>query len=130
MLLRDVLKPALSCTEVTGLTVEECVACARSAASQIRGGWLRILGAPDYRAYLAHHAANHAASRPLGERELSPAISTTGTTGEALGDAVDRLGQSRRSGDRVVDGGRIDIGGIDTLRALGPPPIQLRAAFV
>jgi hypothetical protein len=61
---------------------------------------------------------------------LSPAISTTGTTGEALGDAVDRPGQSRRSGDRVVDGGRIDIGGIDTLRALGPPPIQLRAAFV
>ena len=70
MLLHDVLKPALSCTEVTGLTVEECVACARSAASQIRGGCLRILGAPDYRAYLAHHAANHASSRPLSEREF------------------------------------------------------------
>jgi uncharacterized short protein YbdD (DUF466 family) len=70
MLLRDVVKPALSCTKVTGLTVEECVACARSAASQIRGGWLRILGAPDYRAYLVHHAANHAGSRPLSEREF------------------------------------------------------------
>jgi uncharacterized short protein YbdD (DUF466 family) len=70
MLLRDVLKPALSCTEVTGVTVDECVACARSAASKIRGGWLRILGAPDYRAYLAHHAANHAGSLPLSEREF------------------------------------------------------------
>jgi uncharacterized short protein YbdD (DUF466 family) len=70
MLLRDVLKSALSCTEVTGMTAEECVACARSAASQIRGGWLRVLGAPDYQAYLAHHAANHAGSRPLGEREF------------------------------------------------------------
>ena len=70
MLLRDVLKPVFSCTEASALSVEECVACARSAASQIRGGWLRILGAPDYRAYLAHHAANHAGSRPLSEREF------------------------------------------------------------
>ena len=70
MLLRDVLKPALSCTESTGLKVEECMACARSASSQIRGGWLRILGAPDYRAYLAHHAANHPGTRPLSEREF------------------------------------------------------------
>ncbi len=70
MLLRDVLKPALSCTDATGLSVDECVACARSAASQIRGGWLRILGAPDYRAYLAHHAATHAGAPPLSEREF------------------------------------------------------------
>jgi uncharacterized short protein YbdD (DUF466 family) len=70
MLLRDVPKPALSCTEATSLSVEECVVRARSAASQIRAGWLRILGAPDYRAYLAHHAANHASSRPLSEREF------------------------------------------------------------
>ena len=70
MLLRDVQKPALSCTDGTGLSVEECVACARSAASQIRGGWLRILGAPDYRAYLAHHAANHPGSHPFSEREF------------------------------------------------------------
>jgi uncharacterized short protein YbdD (DUF466 family) len=70
VLLRDVLKPALSCTAATGLSVEECMACARSTASQIRGGWKRILGAPDYRAYLAHHAANHAHSLPLSEREF------------------------------------------------------------
>jgi uncharacterized short protein YbdD (DUF466 family) len=70
VLLRNVLKPVLSCTDATGLSVDECVACARSAASQIRGGWLRILGAPDYRAYLAHHAATHAGSPPLSEREF------------------------------------------------------------
>ena len=69
MRLREVLKPVLSCTEVSG-RVEECVACMRSTASQIRGGWLRILGAPDYRAYLAHHAANHLGTRPLSEREF------------------------------------------------------------
>jgi uncharacterized short protein YbdD (DUF466 family) len=69
MLLREIMKPVLSCTEATG-RVEECVACVRSAASQIRGGWLRILGAPDYRAYLAHHTANHAGTRPLSEREF------------------------------------------------------------
>ena len=68
MLLRNVLKPALSCTEATGVSHEECVACARSAASQIRGGWLRIFGAPDYRAYLLHHAANHAGSDSAGSR--------------------------------------------------------------
>jgi uncharacterized short protein YbdD (DUF466 family) len=70
MLLRNVLKPVFSCTEGSALSVEECLACARSAASQVRGGWLRILGAPDYRAYLAHHAANHAGSRALNEREF------------------------------------------------------------
>ena len=70
MLLRDVLKPVLSCTDATGLSVDECVACARSAASQLRGGWLRMIGAPDYRAYLAHHAATHPGSRPLSEREF------------------------------------------------------------
>jgi uncharacterized short protein YbdD (DUF466 family) len=70
VLLRDVLKPAFACTDTAGLSMEECVACARSAASQIRGGWLRILGAPDYRAYLAHHAANHPDSLPLSERDF------------------------------------------------------------
>ena len=70
MLLRDVLKPAWSCTDATGPSLEECVACARAAAAQIRGGWLRMLGAPDYRAYLAHHAASHADTAPLSEREF------------------------------------------------------------
>jgi carbon starvation protein CstA/uncharacterized short protein YbdD (DUF466 family) len=53
-----------------GLSLEECMECALSTASQIRSGWLRILGAPDYRAYLAHHAANHSDSLPLSEREF------------------------------------------------------------
>jgi len=70
VLLRDVLKPAWSCTDATGPSLEECVACARAAAAQIRGGWLRMLGAPDYRAYLAHHAASHADTAPLSEREF------------------------------------------------------------
>ena len=50
MLLRNVLKPVLSCREVTGQTVEECFACAREAATQLRQGWLRVVGAPDYKA--------------------------------------------------------------------------------
>lgn len=70
MRLRDVLKPVLSCSEATGLTVEECMACARSAASQVRGGWLRMIGAPDYRAYLAYHATHHANAPPLSERQF------------------------------------------------------------
>ena len=70
MLLRDVLRPAFACTGAAGSSLEECVACARAVAAQIRGGWLQILGAPDYRAYLAHHAANHDGSPPLGEREF------------------------------------------------------------
>ena len=48
MLLRNALKPVLSCREVTGATVEECFACARNAATQLRKGWLRAIGAPDY----------------------------------------------------------------------------------
>ena len=41
MLLRNVRKPVPSCREVTGATVEECFACARDAAKQLRMGWLR-----------------------------------------------------------------------------------------
>ena len=75
MLLRDVLKPTFACTEaISGASLEECVACARAAAAQIRGGWLRILGAPDYRAYLAHHAASHADTAPLSERDFVAAF--------------------------------------------------------
>ena len=70
MLLREPFKPAFSCTDAAGPSVDECVACVRSTLAQIRGGWLRMLGAPDYRAYLAHHAANHSGLRPLSEREF------------------------------------------------------------
>ncbi len=51
------------------MTVEECVDCARTAASQLRQGWLRAIGAPDYRAYLAHHAARHPGAPPMSERD-------------------------------------------------------------
>ena len=69
MLLRNALKPVLSCREVSGQTVEECFACARDAAAQLRQGWLRVIGAPDYKAYLIHHAARHPGTAPLGESD-------------------------------------------------------------
>ena len=69
MLLRNALKPVLSCREVSGTTVEECFACARDAATQLRQGWLKAIGAPDYKAYLIHHAARHAGTAPMAERE-------------------------------------------------------------
>ena len=69
MLLRNVLNPVLSCREVTGTTVEECVACARDAATQLRQSWLRAIGAPDYGAYLVHHAERHPGTAPMGERD-------------------------------------------------------------
>ena len=68
MLLRNALKPVLSCREVTG-QVEECLACARDAATALRQGWLRVIGAPDYKAYLIHHAARHPGTAPMGERD-------------------------------------------------------------
>ena len=69
MLLRNVRKSVLSCREVTGATVEECLTCARDAATQLRQGWLRAIGAPDYKAYLIHHAARHPGTVPMAERE-------------------------------------------------------------
>jgi uncharacterized short protein YbdD (DUF466 family) len=69
VLLRNVLNPVPSCREVTGTTVQECVACARNAATQLRQGWLRVIGAPDYGAYLVHHAARHPGTAPMGERD-------------------------------------------------------------
>ena len=69
MLLRNVWKPVPSCREVTGATVQECFACARDAATQLRKGWLRVIGAPDYKAYLIHHARRHPGTAPMAERE-------------------------------------------------------------
>ena len=68
MLLRNALKPVLSCREVAG-QVEECLACARDAATALRQGWLRVIGAPDYKAYLIHHAARHPGTAPMGESD-------------------------------------------------------------
>ena len=69
MLLRNVLKPVLSCTGASGLTAQQCLDCARDTAASLRHGWLRAIGAPDYRAYLAHHAATHPGGPPLKERD-------------------------------------------------------------
>ena len=35
----------------------------------LRHGWLRAIGAPDYQAYLAHHAQRHSGTGPMSERE-------------------------------------------------------------
>jgi uncharacterized short protein YbdD (DUF466 family) len=32
-------------------------------------GWLRVIGAPDYKAYLIHHATRHPGTAPMAERE-------------------------------------------------------------
>jgi uncharacterized short protein YbdD (DUF466 family) len=69
VLLRNVRKPVPSCREVTGATIQECLACARDAAAQLRKGWLRAIGAPDYKAYLIHHAARHPGTAPMAEGE-------------------------------------------------------------
>jgi uncharacterized short protein YbdD (DUF466 family) len=69
VLRRNVWKPVPSCREVSGATAQECFACARDAAAQLRKGWLRVIGAPDYKAYLIHHAARHPGTAPMAERE-------------------------------------------------------------
>ena len=69
VLLRNSINAFPSCQAVTGLTVEECVDCARSAASQLRQGWLRAIGAPDYRSYVAHHEVRHPDIPPMNERD-------------------------------------------------------------
>jgi uncharacterized short protein YbdD (DUF466 family) len=69
VLLRELIRPILSCRETTGTTMEECVACARAAASGLRHGWLQAIGAPDYQAYLAHHGQRHSGTAPMSERE-------------------------------------------------------------
>jgi uncharacterized short protein YbdD (DUF466 family) len=69
LLLRNSIKALPTCREVTGLTADECMDCARTAASRLREGWLRAIGAPDYRAYLAHHAMRHPDIPPMNERD-------------------------------------------------------------
>jgi uncharacterized short protein YbdD (DUF466 family) len=67
-LLNNAIKPALACLPAAG-AVEECLACARAAATRLRHDVLRTIGAPDYAAYLAHHAARHPGTPPLAERD-------------------------------------------------------------
>jgi uncharacterized short protein YbdD (DUF466 family) len=51
------------------MTLEGCVDCARVAMARFRRGWLQAIGAPDYCAYLARHAARHPDIPPLSERD-------------------------------------------------------------
>ena len=67
-LLNNAIKPALACLPAAG-AVGECVAYARSAAMRLRHDVLRAIGAPDYSAYLAHHAGRHPGTPPLSERD-------------------------------------------------------------
>jgi uncharacterized short protein YbdD (DUF466 family) len=67
--MRNIISSVPSCQDVTGMTVEECVGCVGNAAAQMRRGWLRTIGAPDYRAYLAHHAQRHPDTPPMTERD-------------------------------------------------------------
>lgn len=69
MLLRSIELPTLACREVSDATIEQCVACARNAATQLRRGWRTAIGAPDYMAYLAHHTAHHPGVVALSERD-------------------------------------------------------------
>jgi uncharacterized short protein YbdD (DUF466 family) len=69
VLLRDIIKPVLSCTETSDMTLQECLACARVAAAELRRGWLQAIGAPDYRAYLTHHRVRHPDTPVLSERD-------------------------------------------------------------
>jgi uncharacterized short protein YbdD (DUF466 family) len=68
VLLRSLARPPLSCRPAGG-AVEDCFACARAAAGELRRGWRRAIGAPDYRAYLAHHTARHPDTVPMSERD-------------------------------------------------------------
>jgi uncharacterized short protein YbdD (DUF466 family) len=69
VLLPKVRQSILTCQEVGGATAEERFGCVRDAATQLRQAWLRIIGAPDYKAYLIHHAARHPGTAPMTERE-------------------------------------------------------------
>jgi uncharacterized short protein YbdD (DUF466 family) len=68
--MRNIINSLPSCQDVTGMTVEECVCCVSNAASRMRRGWLQAIGAPDYRAYLAHQAQRHPDVSPMTERDF------------------------------------------------------------
>ncbi len=89
MLLRDVLKPALSCTEATGLSVEECVACARSARHRYVAAGCGSSVRPTIGRILPTMPPTTPAPLLSANANLSPPTSTAATTGGALGNAVD-----------------------------------------
>jgi len=62
------LRPVLSRLR-TVIEAEDGASRVRSMADQLRHGWLRVIGAPDYQAYLAHHAERHPGTPPMSERD-------------------------------------------------------------
>jgi uncharacterized short protein YbdD (DUF466 family) len=70
VLLRNATKPVPACREASA-AVQDCVACVGAMAAQFRQGWLRAIGAPDYRAYLAHLARRHPGTPPMSERDYA-----------------------------------------------------------
>ena len=70
MLLRNAITSGLTRRQA-GAAVQDCLACAAAAAAQLRHGWLKTIGAPDYRAYLAHHARRHPDTPPMSERDYA-----------------------------------------------------------
>jgi uncharacterized short protein YbdD (DUF466 family) len=69
VLLREPMATMPSCTDATTTTVADCVACLRTAFAGLRRGCRQAIGAPDYGAYLSHHAERHPGVPPLGERD-------------------------------------------------------------
>jgi uncharacterized short protein YbdD (DUF466 family) len=67
--LHNVLTPMLSCREVSGEAIEQCIACVRDAVGQMQRGLRGAIGAPDYEAYVAHCTARHPDMAPLSERD-------------------------------------------------------------
>jgi uncharacterized short protein YbdD (DUF466 family) len=64
--LSDALTPAWSAL-VAGTA--HYLAFVRGATARLRHGWLSAIGAPDYRAYLAHYAERHPGTVPMSERD-------------------------------------------------------------
>jgi uncharacterized short protein YbdD (DUF466 family) len=54
---------------LAGTATARSVADACEVVARLRQGWLRAIGAPDYRAYLAHHAERHPGTVPMSERD-------------------------------------------------------------
>jgi len=69
VLMRNVTKPAR--TRRAASAAMDSFACACMAAARLRQGWLKAIGAPDYRAYLAHLARRHPGATPMSEREYA-----------------------------------------------------------
>ena len=57
--------------QAAGAKADTVGARLRALASQARHGWLRMLGAPDYEAYLQHHRCHHPEAPLMSEREYA-----------------------------------------------------------